>query len=295
MAMLRQLPDRASPKVIWPRRIKEVASCPMQRRGHKTAIRLATGVVFLGIAAGAYAWYFGFATVAVVEARYTAKQVPIVRKLPVRLTDSALTQSPGRKVDFCGYDFDVPWSDLNDSKTKSSPTKQIMHFDSGLVVAVTCSPPRTFVNIFLSTGKLSAEDFRQVFGQDALQSDYALTRLMLETTPNRVTLRTGRKDAIATLVMLMVKGLATPPADSGIFLVHTNEFEGFQYENPALHPKRVLVDLFAPDQSLEFTFLLNYEGASPSVSQADINRVVQTVRKEGIRPGFTNASLADPN
>jgi hypothetical protein len=166
-----------------------------------------------------------------------------------------------------------------------------MHFDSGLVVAVTCSPPRTFVNIFLSTGKLSAEDFRQVFGQDALQSDYALTRLMLETTPNRVTLRTGRKDAIATLVMLMVKGLATPPADSGIFLVHTNEFEGFQYENPALHPKRVLVDLFAPDQSLEFTFLLNYEGASPSVSQADIIALYKRyAKKESVRVSRTRAS-----
>src|SRR4030081_3151921 len=147
----------------------------MQLRSHKTTIRLAVGVVFLVIAAVAYTWYFGFATVAVVEARYTAKQVPIVRRVPVRLTDSALTQSPGRKVGFCGYDFDVPWSDLNDSRTKSLPTKRIMQFDSGLVVAVTCSPPRTFVNTFLSAGKITPEDFRQVYGDDALQSDYALT------------------------------------------------------------------------------------------------------------------------
>ena len=78
-----------------------------------------------------------------------------------------------------------------------------------------------------------------------------------------------------------------------MFLLHTDEFDGFQYEDPTQHPKRVLVDLFAQDQSLEFTFLLNYEGASPNVSQADINRVIQTAHKEEIRPGFTKASLAD--
>ena len=80
--------------------------------------------------------------------------------------------------------------------------------------------------------------------------------------------------------MLVVKSIATPQADSGIFFVHTDGFDGFQYENPALHPKRVLVDLFSPDQSLEFTFLLNYQGASPKISQADINRIIQTVRKQ---------------
>jgi hypothetical protein len=266
----------------------------MQLRSHRAVIRFATGVVFLAIATGTYAWYFGFATIALVEAQYTAKQVPIIRKVPVRITDPALTQSAGRKVAFCGYDFDVPWSDLNDSKTKSSPTKRVMYFDSGLVVAVTCIPPRTFVNTFLSEGKITLGDFRQVYGDDALQSDYALTRLMLETTPNKITLRAGAKDASAALAMLIVKSLATPPSDSGMFLLHSDEFDGFQYEDPTLHPKRVLVDLFAPNLSFEFSFLLNHGGASPHISQSDINRIVQTIHKERTSPAFTNASLADP-
>jgi len=43
-----------------------------------------------------------------------------------------------------------------------------------------------------------------------------------------------------------------------MFLLHTDEFDGFQYEDPTQQPKRALVDLFAQDRSLEFTFLLNY-------------------------------------
>ena len=95
-------------------------------------------------------------------------------------------------------------------------------------------------------------------GEEPLQSDYALTQLILETTPKKITLRSDRQNASATLAMLVVKSIATPPADSGMFLLHTDEFDGFQYEDPTQHPKRVLVDLFAQDRSLEFTFLLNY-------------------------------------
>src|ERR1700730_8470715 len=120
----------------------------MQVRGHKTFL------ILLTVAAGAYIWFFGFAAIAVIEAQYAAKQAPIVKKVPARLSDYAVTRSSGSKLVFCGYSFDVPWSDLNDSRTKSNPTKIVMYFESGLVVAATCSPPRTFVNTFLSAGKI---------------------------------------------------------------------------------------------------------------------------------------------
>lgn len=259
----------------------------MQSHNRRRFAPLAT-VTVLFAATGIYVWNFGFATLAIIEAQYVGKQVPIVRKVPVSLSDSSVTRSTGKRLVVCGYGFDVPWSDLNESRTKSNPTKQVMYFDSGLVMAVTCSPPRTFVNTFLSAGKITPDDFEQTFGTEALQSDYALTRLMLETSPNKITLGTGRKDGTTTLAMLVVKGIATPQADSGIFFVHTDRFDGFQYENPALHPKRVLVDLFSSDQSLEFAFLLNYQGASARISQADINRIIQTVHKEGTSPSSTS-------
>jgi hypothetical protein len=263
----------------------------MQFRDRRRFSSLGILVVFLA-AAGMYVLHFGFATIAMIEAQYAGKQVPIVRKVPVALTDSSVTHSLGTKRVVCGYGFEVPWSDLNASKTKSNPTKQVIYFESGLVMAITCSPPRTLVNSFLSTGKIATDDFQQIFGNDALQSDFALMRLMLETTPTKITLRTGRKDASATLAMLVAKGIATPPADSGMFFVLTNQFDGFQYENPALHPKRVLVDLFSSEGSLEFAFLLNYQGASPAISQGDINRIMQSVSKEethrAVQASFTS-------
>ncbi len=81
--------------------------------------------------------------------------------------------------------------------------------------------------------------------------------------------------------LLMLKALAMPPADSGIFAIHANEFEGFQYQNPHARPKTVLMALFAKDRGLEFHFLLDYKGASPHISQSDLNRIVQTMRITG--------------
>ena len=259
---------------------------------HSTAI---VGFLFLTITAGTYCWYYGFSTIAVLEAHYTASTVPIVREIPKPLPDSTVISSATKVVDFCSYSFKVPWTDLDGSKTKSTSAKQILYFGSGLVVVVTCSQPGTFVNTFLSSAGTNAEQFQEVFGKEPLKSDYALTDLMLRTTPGNITLRIPRKDTVATLSMLVVKSIAVPPADSGIFKIHTAEFDGFQYENPARQPKQVLVDLFAADQSLEFAFVLNHAGTTAHISQAEINRVIQTVHKLRTRSSDTRQPVARMN
>ncbi len=91
------------------------------------------------------------------------------------------------------------------------------------------------------------------------------------------------------MVMLVLKAMSTPPADSGIFVIHTDEFDGFQYEDPRARPYRILMTLFAADRGLEFQFFLKYQGASVNVSQADINRIVRTVHK--VAPYTPPASL----
>jgi hypothetical protein len=105
----------------------------MQSPDRKRFGLLGTVAVLL-VATGMYLWKFGFATVAMIEAQYAGRQVPIVRKVPVSLSDSSFTPSTGKRLVVCGYGFDVPWSDLNESKTKSNATKQVMYFDSGLVM-----------------------------------------------------------------------------------------------------------------------------------------------------------------
>jgi hypothetical protein len=250
-------------------------------------VRLAAFLLGFVFVVGALAWFFALP----LEARYWAHRVPILRQTPTSVLDSSFTESTGRKIAFCGSTFDVPWGDLDDTKTKTGGNSTTLFFDSGLVALLKCQPPREFVEGVLSSTKMSSDDFRRAFGDSALESDYALTRLMLETTPDTIGIRTPHGQQGPRMAMLILKSIATPPADCGIFAIHTTDFDGFQYQDPQASPKWVLMDLFAADRGLEFQFFLNYHRATPHVSQADINRIVRTVHKVGPYSPLERASL----
>jgi hypothetical protein len=250
-------------------------------------VRLVGVLLAIAVGTGVFLWYFGLP----LEAGYAAIKAPVLKETPIPIRDSSVTRSPGRKLAFCGCEYDIPWSDLDETKTKVGVNSTILYFDSGLVTLLKCEPPREFVESVLSSFKLSPENFRRAFGESVLDSDYALTGLMLGTTPDEITFRTPHRYQASKMAMLVLKATATPRADSGMFSIHTEEFDGFQYQDPQRIPDWVLLDLFASDRGLEFQFFLNYHGASPHVSQADINRVIRTVRKISPYSLLKNTSL----
>jgi|SRR5579872_1096973 len=250
-------------------------------------VRIAASLLAIVVAVTALAWFFALP----IEARYYARRVPVLRETPATLQDSSFTESTGRNIAFCGTAFDVPWNDLNDAKTKTGANSTILYFDSGLEIVLKCLPSREFVEGVLSSIHVSPTHFQQAFGENVMQSDYALWRLILETTPDRMTLGTPHRQQGAIMAMLVLKAMATPPADSGIFAIHADEFEGFQYQDPHAKPKSVLMDLFAQDRGLEFIFLSRDKDGSLHLSQADINRIVRTVHKIG---PYSAIKQADP-
>jgi hypothetical protein len=250
-------------------------------------VRIAALLLAIGVAGAVLVWFFALP----LEARYYARRIPVLRQTPTSVQDSAFTESTGRNIAFCGSVFDVPWSDVDEAKTKTGANTTILYFDSGLEVVLKCLPPREFVEGVLSSIQVSSTSIRQAFGESAVRSDYALWRLILETTPDAMTLGTPHRRQGAVMAMLVLKAMATPPADSGIFAMHSDEFDGFQYQDPHARPKSVLMDLFAQDRGLEFIFLSSYKDTSPHLSQADINRIVRTIHKVGPYPAIKQASL----
>jgi len=247
-------------------------------------MRIASFLLAAVLVIGVLAWFFALP----LEARYWARHVPVLKQTPAPIRDSSVTESTGRKIVFCGSAFEIPWSDLNDPKTKAGGNSTIFYFDSGLVVLIKCEPPREFVEGVLSSVKMRSESFRRAF-LDSAASDYGLTRLMLETTPDAITAHDRDRQG-PLMAMLVLKAMGTPPAESGIFAVHTDEFDGYQYEDPRARPNKILMNLFAPDRGLEFQFFLKYQGASANVSQADINRIVRTIHKVGPYSAINQAS-----
>jgi hypothetical protein len=232
-----------------------------------------------------YLWFFGIATMFVIETRYIAWKAPIVKKAPLELTDLSISQSPGRKLSYFGYEFEVPWNDVDEDKTKQVGKMQVIGFRSGNSMLFSKIPPKEFVNTFLSMSKENSAGLRAIYGEDALQSDYSFRRLILETTPGKVTLFTSRKDSVGSAMLLVVKGIMIPQGgESGIYWIRTSRFQGYQYGDPRSRPKSLDVELFAEDEGLGFNFSQKEKGTISAISQGDINRVIQTVQKISGQP-----------
>jgi hypothetical protein len=243
----------------------------------RTRFLMSFGVVI--VACGAYLWFFGVQTFFALEVRYMARKMPVVKKAPLELPDSSVSHAPGTKLSYFGCEFEVPWDDIDEAKSRIiGGNKAVIAFRSGNVVSVWSGSPREFVNTVLSSGKIAPETFRQIYGDEALKSDYVFHRIMLETTPYKITPFISQRAAISAAMLLLMKGISAPRgADSGIFAIRTAEFAGFQYGRPAT-PAVVNVELFADSGSLDFIFGQKVNG-STVISQADINRILQTLHK----------------
>jgi hypothetical protein len=161
-------------------------------------------------------------------------------------------------------------------------------FQSGNSLSVWHGSPRAFLNAILSNDKIDQNTLRRIVGDEALQSDYALYRTILQMTPDKMTPLESQSNAANQALLLLVKGICMPPgADSGIFSVNAGEFSGFQFGRPANPSGEVSVRLFSDTSSLNF-ILIQKPGGLTVISQPDINRILHTLRNA------TSQSAAKP-
>jgi hypothetical protein len=254
----------------------EAPRAPMSTRA-----RILIGLFVVVLLCVAYLWFFGFQTLILLEARFLTRKAPAVSMAPAQLLDLSITRSPGRKLSYFGYEFEVPWNDVDEAKSGVFPDKNkaMIVFQSGNALSVWHGSPRAFLNAVLSNDKIDQNTLRRIVGDEALQSDHALYRTILQMTPDKMTPFESQREAGNQALLLLVKGFCMPPgADSGVFSVSRGEFSGFQFGRPQNQFSEVSVRLFSDSSSLNFIF--NQKPGGPAViSQPDINRILQTLHK----------------
>ena len=217
---------------------------------------------------------------------YEVRKAPaIVRVVPVDLKDSSVSQAPGAKLSYLGHDFEVPWTDLDDSKTvlypKDKPEKNrvVLTFRSGLKVMMTSIRPREYAVEFATDFKMSARTFEAVFGQGVATSDYTFAKNIYEFTPASMhhwSLLQGVQ--YRDQMRLLIKSIMpVKEADSGIFRVQNIDYKGFQQGDPNTRQNRILVNLYADAGEIEIAFFLK-DYNSKLVTQPEINRVIQSLK-----------------
>ncbi len=84
---------------------------------------------------------------------YAANKVPLVARIvPTELKDTSVSEAPGTKLSYFGYELEVPWNDFDEIQTQLHPKdkpekfKVDLHFRSGLRLVFSAAPPRLWTD-----------------------------------------------------------------------------------------------------------------------------------------------------
>jgi hypothetical protein len=221
---------------------------------------------------------------------YAARNAPpVARVVPTDLKDSTVSAVPGEKLSYFGYEFEIPWSDLDETQTRLYPTassekcKVDLHFHSGLRLVVTAIPPKEWVNGLAEKMRVSPQRIYFILGS----ADYPLVRTVYEFTPDKMnhwafsSQVQGREEFLLT-----VKSIAMlKSANTGIFNIQNEHFKGFQEGNPQVRQDGIALQLFSDEGSIEFIFLQRDYQNSVGVTQPEINRIVRSLRRTSQNAG----------
>ena len=226
------------------------------------------------------------------------KALPVARVVPTELKDHSVSQAPGMKLSYFGYDFEVPRSDLDETKTtfypKDKPEKTlvVLSFRSGLRLMVTALPARETVNGWASEFKVRPKVVELFFGPSTSSSDYAFVRNVYGFTPNKMHywsfspgLHYREQMVLLTKSIMPVKAAA-----SGIFNISNQSYRGFQQGDPQVSRDEVVVDLYSDEDHFELVLSPRKYANPAGVIQPEINRIVESLRKAA--PGEVASSAS---
>ena len=239
-----------------------------------------------------YVWLFGFQTMMALEVRYLYRKSPEAWQTPVALPDTSISSIPHKKISYFGYEVELPWDDVDEEKGKTIGTVHVTSFLSGNEFLFSTFPPKDFVNEIVKTGKFDPATFRQIYGDDASQSDYGFHSAMLRITPDSIDPFMSRRDAVRDSTLLVIKAIATPACQSGIFEIQVSDLRGFQFESPLARPARITAELFGEDGGIDVGYYQKPGGSARSITQPEINRVLQSIHKVSVA---TAALAAHPS
>jgi hypothetical protein len=225
-----------------------------------------------------YAIIFGRPTIFVWVVKDETAHDPIAAMVPIPLPDTSISATPGQIVRFFGYQFEVPWQEPVSVKNPGdylalaySPSdKRSVGFfnpahNSALVAEVRDNLKSHGVN------PQAANDFLNA------QSDYDLDRSILFSTPDQLSLVFPRRKEVFVAARLMIKHIRERESETGMYLFEIGNLHGFQFGNPE-RADMIHVDAY-DDQGLKFEFIIGIKhGSAPRLTQAEINRVLQTLQ-----------------
>jgi len=244
----------------------------------KIALIIVAAVIVV-VAPIVYIVLFGLQTADAVEAHWMGQKAPVASRVPVPLPDTSISSTPHKTISYFGYELELPWDDVDQQTEKANDTIYITRFLSGSLFRFSVFGPKSFVNELTKDYKIDPDTFRKAYGDMATESDYGFYSRMLAVTPDSIGPFMREQDDSRNLVLLVIKVIATPHCESGIFEIRSGELRGFQFDGAGSKSKLFVDDLYGDDGGIEIWFGQYPNSSTPDITQPEINRVLQSIHK----------------
>jgi len=246
----------------------------------RTKRALIWSAVVAAIVVLALTWAFGFQTATAIMVRYKSRGIPEAHEIPVPLGDISVADTGHRRVSFGGYSFELPEDDGDDARSRRANNIEVTAFRSGNALWFSKFPPRSFIGGIEKEMKVSASDIARSYGATAARSDYDFYAAVLNMTPEKLSpFESGRQSARDSL-LLMIKLIVMPRADTGLFSIQENGWRGFQFGDPRKGPPRIADELYSDAGGVDFIFFRKNGASGAGITQARINRVLASLSRE---------------
>jgi hypothetical protein len=246
------------------------------------SILICLGVCWL-IYAGAMnwmVWHF---------ARETSRYRQNLGVVPTALRETRIEELRGPRIDKFGTSFRVPWSDIEHETNAKSATVLTFKEGAGLFIF----DPTDQVDGAKTMRGTTTRQLRlmtNIFGSQALQSNYELMAAEVQALPADVKWWVGRSRNIRSFILLTYKSSDLLDA-TAIHEIHSSVVRGFQFGEPNVPPYRVGLDLFDETDHHYRIWITGKDKSKPCITQAQINGLVASFR--GLPSGAVDSAPAN--
>jgi hypothetical protein len=222
------------------------------------------------------AWYL---------ARLLSRENPSLLLLPIPLPDSRLAVLDGARIERLGISMQSPWKVIEKEKHVNFIGATTLFFAQGRVLIFDPSG-KLEQNEGIRTHGIKRQWITRLFGRDTFKSDYDLMAAELQSRPAQVKWWGTHTSNIRNMSLLTLKYYDVGIRPTVIYSMHFGALWGFQFGDPAAAPYRVKLTLFDQNDRRYELLLSGRDREHPSLSQAQVNAFVASIRPLPLTTGL---------
>lgn len=245
------------------------------------------------LATALFTGYFGRQAVRYLEIRSLLKEnswrIPVLNSVPKPLAETTASTEDGTLFSYFGYQFEVPWKGVRGERTEGRVAENI--FRGGQTVK--CTNPMVFQHDPIELRyTIDRSTFDRAFGQSPKGTKYEQLNEILSWTPDEFHPFLSHRMFARSDVLLELKAgwFGSDPATPEIFAIRTPHYRGFEDRRLSRGVPRIRLVFFGPDDHW-FQLNVSTSRAGVTITQAEINRIIQSIRL--VDPGTLTKKSTD--